>query len=139
MSSVQLRLESSTIYEFPSQLKEKSEQAGQTCIKCGEFKPLDAFSVDSSRSGWRRTECKACLSHAARVRNKLKKTAPPKPDNCQLCGREAPRLLLDHCHDTDTFRGWICDKCNTGLGSFYDNVAFLTRAIEYLNETTDRC
>ena len=131
--------DSTTTSDVPLTPKPNKDATGQTCIKCGAFKPLEEFAVDKSRSGWRRSECKTCLRHAARVRNQLKKTAPPKPDNCELCGKEAPRLILDHCHETDTFRGWICDKCNTGLGSFYDNVASLTRAIQYLNETTNRC
>jgi len=32
--------------------------------------------------------------------------------------------VLDHCHDTDTFRGYICKHCNDGLGGFKDDLWF---------------
>jgi len=42
------------------------------------------------------------------------------------------RLGLDHCHSTGVFRGWLCSKCNAGLGFFGDNLAGLEKAIAYL-------
>ena len=41
---------------------------------------------------------------------------------------------LDHCHETGDFRGWLCKKCNTGLGLLGDNVTELSRAIKYLSK-----
>jgi hypothetical protein len=41
-------------------------------------------------------------------------------------------LHLDHCHVTGSFRGWLCGKCNTGLGMLGDNIAGLKAAIAYL-------
>ncbi len=44
--------------------------------------------------------------------------ARPKPKACELCGREdARRLVLEHCHDHNQFRGWTCDRCNALLRS----------------------
>jgi len=58
---------------------------------------------------------------------------PPKPTDgrCQNCGAEA-RLVLDHCHETGEFRGWICDPCNVGIGQLGDSVEGLERALAYL-------
>jgi hypothetical protein len=51
-------------------------------------------------------------------------------------GRKGQKRLqnwvLDHCHDTETFRGWLCHHCNTGLGSFSDDLARLKKAVDYL-------
>ena len=42
--------------------------------------------------------------------------------------------VLDHCHVTNKFRGWLCHKCNRALGNFNDNVDILKRAIKYLTK-----
>ena len=42
--------------------------------------------------------------------------------------------VLDHCHDTETFRGWVCSNCNTGLGAFKDDVEKITKAKNYLED-----
>ena len=112
--------------------KHKSETTGRKCTKCGQVKSLDSFSVDNSRSGWRRTECKQCFRRISRGLSKVKKTAPPKPNACQLCGDANRELVLDHCHHTETFRGWICARCNRGIGSFSDDISNLQQAILYL-------
>jgi len=43
---------------------------------------------------------------------------------------------MDHCHETETFRGWICSRCNRGIGSFSDDISKLQEAILYLENTT---
>jgi len=61
---------------------------------------------------------------------------------CMICKKEevhrnnqntgVSRLSVDHCHSTGKIRGILCTKCNTGLGSFKDNIELLTKAIQYL-------
>jgi hypothetical protein len=56
---------------------------------------------------------------------------------CPICGamvsmggkRKRP---IDHDHKTGKFRGVPCSNCNTGLGMFQDNIAFILKAAEYL-------
>lgn len=50
---------------------------------------------------------------------------------CQICGVETT-LCLDHCHQTNEVRGFLCSDCNLGLGKFKDNISFLENAIKYL-------
>lgn len=47
-------------------------------------------------------------------------------------------LHLDHCHETGELRGFLCSKCNMGLGLFRDCPDLLDAAKEYLilNQTT---
>lgn len=56
--------------------------------------------------------------------------------SCAICGAHEDTsikgLAVDHCHNKGHVRGLLCSKCNTGLGHFKDNVAFLRNAIEYL-------
>lgn len=63
---------------------------------------------------------------------RYKADAPyPPPENCELCGTAAD-LHFDHCHDSEAFRGWLCMRCNTGLGMLGDNIEGLERALAYL-------
>lgn len=55
---------------------------------------------------------------------------------CGICGQlpNGNRLAIDHDHGTGEVRGLLCQQCNTGLGSFRDNLELLKRAIAYLGE-----
>ncbi len=60
----------------------------------------------------------------------------PIAENCECCGRHKSdskkAMHLDHDHVTGVFRGWLCNRCNAGIGMLGDNVAGLQRAIAYL-------
>ena len=55
---------------------------------------------------------------------------------CFVCGvpeAECTKPLhLDHNHETGDFRGWLCKKCNTGIGMFGDSEDLLLDALHYL-------
>lgn len=44
-----------------------------------------------------------------------------KPECCEVCGSSHKKIVLDHCHTTGAFRGWLCDPCNVVLGLVKDN------------------
>lgn len=64
------------------------------------------------------------------------------PELCELCGEDEiadsrgvkKNLHLDHDHRTGKFRGFLCIRCNTGLGCFRDDEELLMEAISYLRE-----
>tara|TARA_R110000765_G_scaffold317015_1_gene409281 strand:+ start:1037 stop:1534 length:498 start_codon:yes stop_codon:yes gene_type:complete len=58
------------------------------------------------------------------------------PDNPRSGQRTRP-FVIDHCHKTNTVRGLLCNKCNTALGLFNDDVELLRFAKEYLIESRD--
>ena len=71
------------------------------------------------------------------------KEAPPAPERCECCGKipkidsktgKTQSLRLDHDHSTEKFRGWICDRCNSGIGKLGDNVDGIVKALNYLIE-----
>lgn len=54
---------------------------------------------------------------------------------CAICGsteNEGKNLAVDHCHDTNTIRGLLCNKCNRGIGLLRDSQEILLSAVEYL-------
>jgi hypothetical protein len=56
---------------------------------------------------------------------------------CAICDAEldlgkGKTVHLDHCHETDLVRGWLCRSCNQGLGKFRDDPTTLLRAALYL-------
>ena len=126
-----------------------------TCIKCDVEQPVTNFIVMASLEV--KTTCKSCKNVHKNVIKKLRKeNAYPDDDYvCPICKRSIDEMsrhgqlrmknwVLDHCHTTNTFRGWICHHCNTGLGGFIDSLTILENAIIYLrrhkemlNETND--
>ena len=66
------------------------------------------------------------------VSRKLNRIAPIKPELCECCGKKPEKWTLDHCHKTDTIRGWICEKCNLGIGKLGDTIDGLMLAVNYL-------
>lgn len=67
----------------------------------------------------------------------------PPDGRCQSCGRTqqeaAPGrkfhgLSLDHCHDSNRLRGFLCGPCNAGIGMLGDTAERLAQALAYLTE-----
>lgn len=58
------------------------------------------------------------------------------PEACECCGEiETGRnsvLSLDHDHLTGVFRGWLCNKCNLGIGLLGDTAESVEKAVTYL-------
>jgi len=73
----------------------------------------------------------------SRLRAKLKsENPPPAAGNCPICDNHTETWILDHCHFTNQFRGYICNNCNLALGRFNDDEKMLRKAIDYLNRGT---
>ena len=73
-----------------------------------------------------------------RKRAGLPEPTRPTPENCECCGSKllgGKKTHLDHCHATGMFRGWLCNKCNLGIGALGDSVAGVENAIRYLLAT----
>lgn len=57
---------------------------------------------------------------------------PDKPDKCSICEQPHKKIVLDHCHETGKFRGWLCDPCNVVLGMVSDDTTILRKLIAYI-------
>ena len=116
------------------------------CPTCKEYKPERDFynlpkqamqAKKPKRSGsWR--NCRRCFNINTLLVVKLKKeNRYPENPTCNCCGIEPKhydKLQLDHCHETKTFRGWLCRSCNLGLGQLGDNIEGVEKALKYLRK-----
>lgn len=84
------------------------------------------------------SRCRHCIKKQTKVRNKLHKKAPDKPELCECCGEKPYKWHLDHDHSDDSFRGWICEGCNTGIGKLGDNIQGIVNALNYLMMARNR-
>jgi hypothetical protein len=102
-------------------------------------------------NGWRKANRDKVRGYAAAYRAKnpevmrrlrrkrwgLPEPTRPEPAVCELCAAPRPgakTLCLDHDHVTGQFRGWLCHRCNAGIGLLGDDLASLRRAVAYLEK-----
>ena len=133
------------IYTVSTLFGEEVLEHVKTCIKCGETKSIFDFAARTAKDQFRigaerRNECCDCKSELGRVTRKLHKlwTKPSDVVICSNCDRHESefkyRWALDHDHETDKARGFICDDCNNLLGCARDNIDVLKRSIAYLEQ-----
>ena len=120
-------------------------EGGLECNDCGVVQPVENFQ--HLPSGEIKRKCKSCKRKQLHLVDHLRTlhTYPDENYLCPICQRNIkeigrkgqPRMqmwVLDHCHDTETFRGWVCSNCNTGLGAFKDSLERITKAKNYLED-----
>ena len=118
---------------------------GLECNNCGVVQPVENFQ--HMESGEIKRKCRSCARNRADLIKHLKKIHPYPDDDycCPICNRTIDQIgrkgqkrlqnwVLDHCHETETFRGWLCHHCNTGLGAFKDDVNRVRQAAQYLQK-----
>ncbi len=129
----------------------------RTCSKCGKNLPLNEDYFNKNQSSnlgagkYFRPECKKCYKAMVDGKNLAYQNSgkPERPDYgydkkkrrtedgypCDNCGRTsyARKIGFDHCHETLTHRGWLCDACNRSLGILGDNVEGLSKALSYIS------
>lgn len=106
----------------------------QNCSCCGEEKLLEDFYT---RDIHKRidTRCKTCHSETTKLTRSLRSQNGNKNTGyCDCCGiyKGRNKLRVDHDHETNLFRGWLCENCNTGIGRLGDNEEGLKKALNYL-------
>jgi len=127
------------------------EKKGATkiCNKCNKNLPLTSFSSHSG-ANYLRPECKKCNNKLSKIRLELKAKYgnPPKNYKCPICSKTEEEVagkgnnkngawVLDHCHKTNEFRGWLCHACNRGIGCFNDDAKIFKNVIKYLKKKNE--
>lgn len=105
------------------------------CRNCKENKEIELFPFFSTSEAGRKNTCKECSKKLGVLRKKLKSENPvPNSGPCPICKTFTDHWILDHCHFSDKFRGYICNNCNLALGRFNDDIELLKAAIYYLEQ-----
>lgn len=125
----------------------------KACSKCDKNLKLYLYKGNTSgkhafdRNGYRlrRPECPDCGLLDSQGKNQAIKLAKslgipykaPPGTCCALCGKPegSQSLVFDHCHKTNTFRGYLHNSCNRSMGVLGDDVEGLMRALNFLNKS----
>ena len=133
--------------DFTRKLKEGEETF--YCRACKSYLPEEFFNNFAlkqfrKKKGENQTQgaggavwCKPCRANYQKGKREAENKAPSKPINpipCNCCGTvtNPEDLHLDHDHNTYDFRGWLCRRCNGGIGQLGDNIEGLEKAMKYL-------
>ena len=126
--------------ECDSVFKQDFNNGVKKCSKCKKVLHVGDFAklLGKYREN-RRSACKECFNKSMVVREKLRFNASPKPTKCECCGQEVgvnhnSQICFDHCDETETFRGWICQACNAGIGKLGDTLKGVLTAALYLSK-----
>lgn len=133
----------------------------KVCSKCKIEKDSGSFSKNNYSKDGLQSRCKICCAESQRKWHKnnpdkvragkikynfgisrLDYEALHKKQGgvCAICSKpetairngKLKELAIDHCHQTGQVRGLLCQRCNTALGQFSDDISTLESAINYL-------
>jgi hypothetical protein len=108
------------------------------CIKCEKRKNRKSFPRHIRNKDGLDSRCKSCVKKEAKIRQKLHKKSPPKPDSCVICKRTPDNFItpnkwhLDHDPDLKYIRGWLCENCNMASGKMGDNMQTACNWMAYM-------
>jgi hypothetical protein len=139
------------LFEIDNTMYIEKESDTIRCRHCNIKKDKKFFDIRNKvaegKEPSRHSICTECKINKEKTVKILKQTNPFPTDpnyQCPLCLRDEKELrrngrwkkltpwTLDHCHDTEKFRGYICHDCNTALGRVLDSTDTLKRCIKYL-------
>jgi len=129
------------------------------CGKCKIPKPLDEFHKHRNGKYGVDGRCKECnnlhrrnkyandVQYKERAYRRGRKNLYNLNDveldklliitNCEICGNKFKSKRdkhIDHNHNTGKVRGVLCNRCNTMLGYFENNLHLVDNIITYLNK-----
>ncbi len=135
--------ETKPLTEYYKQSKSTAKYKGH-CKSCDQARNAEwrRNNPDKVRASWRKASKKLytpeqrrhqTLSRYGLTVEEYELMYDTQNGVCSICHRPDDPLVVDHCHKTSKVRGLLCNKCNRGLGHFFDDSVLLGRAITYLN------
>lgn len=106
------------------------------CLYCKIEKSIQFFPKHKQNKDRLDNRCRDCIKQQSLLRKELHKIAPDRPEVCECCKKIPAKWALDHDHSDNSFRGWLCDKCNTAIGNLGDNMEGIVNAMNYFLSRT---
>lgn len=149
-----LKQKNKALYDTPyKEFLEYSRKNTKKCSKCNKITFLYNFSGNTSgtdafnKTGYRlrRPECKICTKEQnigkrqaiLLAKNNGISYKAPDGTKCEICNNVSSignSIVFDHCHKTNSFRGYCCNSCNRSIGVLGDNIEGMIKVINYLNK-----
>lgn len=121
----------------------------KACPGCSQVLPADSFGVHKSGFHGLRSRCQEC-EHEVYLLKKYNIAIADKQSmflsqdgKCGICQEsfQIKKLVVDHCHGTNSIRGLLCLRCNCAIGLFSDdNQIIIQRAAgmcKYIENSTN--
>jgi hypothetical protein len=113
------------------------------CICCQEWLDPDQFMSHGATVDGKQVRCRACtrIGMYHLTPKQVAETLERQANRCAICATDIRgRYTIDHNHSCcpgpgscgKCVRGFLCDACNHGLGSFRDSTTAMENAIRYL-------
>lgn len=128
-----------SIQQYPNSNYRKNVR--KICLKCQPplIRPLQGRSRSPATITLNR---KRQLQEHGLTAEEFSKLEKEQHGVCAICKLEEidsktlllKTLVIDHCHKTGAIRGLLCNRCNTALGLFKDQIPNLQEAIKYLSK-----
>lgn len=121
--------------------KDKAKKNGLRgeCKKCAKeyyklWREKNRLKDNERTRNWKRT-------NKLKVKASIYKTTPEHiqhiidnaNNKCEICG-SILNMCIDHDHNNGKIRGYLCNRCNTAMGMFNDDIGTLLRVIDYLGK-----
>lgn len=125
----------------------RNRDGQKQCSTCALWLPPDNFSGHPATADGLQVRCRACTYAARRFTqyaltgDLIAQIMQRQKHRCAICARDIRgRYTVDHDHACcpgrkscgRCVRGFLCDRCNLGLGAFEDSPRTLRAAIDYL-------
>lgn len=116
----------------------------KNCIYCNISKPATTryFNKKKGKCDGLDNRCKVCQHERTKEVTEIKKKYTCDVTVCERCGEDPSArrglkkkpLHADHDPETKQFRGWLCERCNLGLGILGDTEKDLLQSYEYIRD-----
>ena len=118
--------------EFPKRNGPRGDGYQYTCRLCNTSEKRKWYEKNKNKS--RDTKYKKKFGISLDEVTNILTLQNNKCDICKVPIEMGPKTHLDHDHKTGQVRGFLCQKCNHGLGLFNDSQEFLKSALLYLEK-----
>ena len=129
------------LFEFPKgkQRKDGSYNYRSACKECTVERNLDHYHNRGGKEKQKQRSFKNNLKKYGITPEIYQEMFTAQEGKCAICSsgivsrsKASYNLFVDHCHDTLDFRGWLCHKCNAGIGLLGDTIEGLENALAYM-------